>query len=86
MNRLPKGKGRIAMAPTISADHVPKPPIEKLAIYITKCIETRMGVPLLEVESALRTMARTFKLVIAVGACQSCRRTDATFSVAGPVK
>ena len=42
-------------------------------------------VPLLEVESALRTMARTFKLVIAVGACQSCRRTDATFSVAGPV-
>jgi hypothetical protein len=50
-----------------------------------KCIETRTGVPLLEVETALRTMARTFKLVIAVGSCDSCRKTDATFSLTEPI-
>jgi hypothetical protein len=50
-----------------------------------ECIETRTGVPLLEVETALRTMARTFRLVIAVGSCERCRKTDATFSLTEPI-
>jgi hypothetical protein len=48
-----------------------------------ECIEHKTGVALLEVKTALKAMARAFKLVIAVGCCHSCRRTDATFNVTG---